>query len=107
MACSLATTSANSATVTQPHSPDSDPGGSRQTFKCSSADIHTGRAFSDLSPAERDAFLGNIEMDFRRNIAETRSSAGFVFYPNTRQIMRAITSLYEALANMDFSDVFI
>ncbi|KAJ2380574.1 hypothetical protein GGI05_006264 [Coemansia sp. RSA 2603] len=107
MACSLATTTTNTASVTQTRDSSSDQGGTRQTFRYSSTDIHTGRAFSELSPAERDAFLGNIEMDFRRNIAETRSSAGFVFYPNTRQIMRAITSLYEVLANMDFSDVFV
>ncbi|KAI8319590.1 hypothetical protein GQ54DRAFT_335453 [Martensiomyces pterosporus] len=60
--------------------------------------IHTGRAFDALSPQERDTFLGDIELGFRRWIAETRSTAGFVFYPSTRQITKAITSLYQTLA---------
>ncbi|KAJ2371290.1 hypothetical protein IW150_004659 [Coemansia sp. RSA 2607] len=70
------------------------------------AGIHTGRGFDDLSPNERDQFINDLELDFRRYLAETRSSRGFVFYPNTRQIMKAISSLYQTLASVDFSDSF-
>ncbi|KAJ1960537.1 hypothetical protein GGI12_003746 [Dipsacomyces acuminosporus] len=68
--------------------------------------INTGRAFDALSPQERDAFLADIELDFRRHIAETRPKAGFVFYPSTRQITKAISALYQTLTDVDFSDIF-
>ncbi|KAJ2786033.1 hypothetical protein GGI15_001741 [Coemansia interrupta] len=70
------------------------------------AGINTGRGFDDLSPNERDQFINDLELDFRRYLAETRSSKGFVFYPSTRQIMKAISSLYQTLVSVDFSDSF-
>ncbi|KAJ1938463.1 hypothetical protein EC988_007585, partial [Linderina pennispora] len=70
------------------------------------SDIHTGRAFDALSPAERDGYLADIELDFRRYIGDNRPKTGFVFYPNSRQIMKAVSSLYQTLADIDFSDVF-
>ncbi|KAJ1956618.1 hypothetical protein GGI12_005262, partial [Dipsacomyces acuminosporus] len=70
------------------------------------ADVNTGRAFDALSPEERDIYLGEIEADFRKWTAETRPKAGFVFYPSTRQIMKAISTLYQTLADIDFSDIF-
>ncbi|KAJ1942966.1 hypothetical protein GGF37_002867 [Kickxella alabastrina] len=99
MACSLATTT---------HSRDTNGArtSSQSNINLGYTDIHTGRAYDKLSPDERDSFLGGIEVDFRRYIAETRSSSGFAFYPNSRQIMKAISSLYEALTSIDFSDVF-
>ncbi|KAJ1807273.1 hypothetical protein LPJ75_004843, partial [Coemansia sp. RSA 2598] len=55
------------------------------------AGIHTARGFDDLSPNERDQFIGELELDFRRYLAENRPPNGFVFYPNTRRIMKAIS----------------
>ncbi|KAI8318243.1 hypothetical protein GQ54DRAFT_300611 [Martensiomyces pterosporus] len=96
MACSVAVNHSSPAhTNVQQHS-----------VSLGAPDIHTGRAFDALSPHERDLFLGEIELDFRKWIAETRSKAGFVFYPNTRQIMKAISSLYQTLTDIDFSDIF-
>ncbi|KAJ1932730.1 hypothetical protein FBU59_006271 [Linderina macrospora] len=69
-------------------------------------DIHTGRAFDALTPAERDSYLTDIELDFRKYIGDNRPKTGFVFYPNSRQIMKALSSLYQTLTDIDFSDVF-
>ncbi|KAJ2719061.1 hypothetical protein GGI07_005445, partial [Coemansia sp. Benny D115] len=68
--------------------------------------MNTGREFGELSPAEREAFLNDIELDFRKHLAENRTTAGFVFYPSTRQILGAISALYETLTNVDLSDAF-
>ncbi|PIA15251.1 hypothetical protein COEREDRAFT_88095 [Coemansia reversa NRRL 1564] len=71
-----------------------DPGG-----------INTARGFDDLTPHERDKFLYEIEIDFRRHISETSSRTGFVIYPNTRQLLRAISTLYQTLSSIDFTDI--
>ncbi|KAJ1956869.1 hypothetical protein EC988_001124 [Linderina pennispora] len=68
--------------------------------------IHTGRSFDELSPDERDTYLADIELDFRKYIGDNRPKGGFVFYPNSRQIMKAISTLYQTLAAIDFSDIF-
>ncbi|KAJ2448013.1 hypothetical protein EV183_005632 [Coemansia sp. RSA 2336] len=61
--------------------------------------------FDQLSPEERERSLAEIEIDFRRYIAENRSKTGFVIYPNSRQITRAISTLYQTLDGIDFSDI--
>ncbi|KAJ2820055.1 hypothetical protein IWW50_005211 [Coemansia erecta] len=64
------------------------------------------RGFDELSPAEREQSLAEIEVDFRRYVAENRTRTGFAFYPNSRQITKGISTLYQSLAGIDFSDAF-
>ncbi|KAJ2158376.1 hypothetical protein GGF46_003824 [Coemansia sp. RSA 552] len=66
---------------------------------------NTSRGFDDLSPSERDKYVHEIELCFRKFIAESRSRTGFVMYPSSRRIMQTVTDLYQLLAGIDFSEV--
>ncbi|KAJ2121237.1 hypothetical protein GGF48_004131, partial [Coemansia sp. RSA 921] len=91
MSCSVAASAPTATNSAQPCEPQSNS---------------ASQKFDELSPAEREQSLAEIELDFRRYVAENRSRTGFAFYPNSRQITKAISTLYQSLAGIDFSDAF-
>ncbi|KAJ2795829.1 hypothetical protein H4R21_004954 [Coemansia helicoidea] len=64
-----------------------------------------GCGFDDLSPQERDRFLREVHAGFRAHLVEAGRQSGFVVYPSPHQIARAATALYQALDEIDFSDI--
>ncbi|KAJ1944370.1 hypothetical protein FBU59_002618 [Linderina macrospora] len=59
-----------------------------------------------LTIEERDGMVEQAEHGFRVFLQEMGSQTGYVLYPSTRQIIRALHELYKVLGDIDFSNVF-
>ncbi|KAJ1733435.1 hypothetical protein LPJ61_001559 [Coemansia biformis] len=84
---------------------ESEPKAATAERVAAAASAAGARDFDDLSPAERDRCLRNVEAGFRAHLAETGRQTGFVVYPSSRQVTQAATVLYQTLDAVDFSDI--
>ncbi|KAJ1958704.1 hypothetical protein EC988_000139 [Linderina pennispora] len=66
----------------------------------------TGSNADVLTIEERDGMVEQAELGFRMFLQETGSRTGYVLYPSTRQIIKALHVLYKVLDDIDFSNVF-
>ncbi|KAJ1827860.1 hypothetical protein LPJ56_001431 [Coemansia sp. RSA 2599] len=61
--------------------------------------------FDGLTSAEREDLVSEAEWGFRTWLRESGPQMGYVLYPSSRQILRALHVLYSLLDAIDFSDI--